>query len=356
MKRSLLLWLGLGFSAAVFGQAQLQPVFSDSTYQLTGVAISAHNRLFVTYPRWSDTYRYAVVEVLPGGKVKPYPDAAMNEWQPGQDGLNKWVCVQTAYIDDQDKLYIVDPAAPKLGKVVGNSAKVVKFDLATNKIEKVYRFTGTIDNSSYINDIRVDTRTQMAYLTNSSTGGIVVLDLRSGKSRQLLQQHKSVHPDPNVKFIIDGHELRKQGQPVTFHSDGIALSPDKRYLYYKTINDKRLWRVPTSALNNPKLTAQQLAAQVQDLGNVAHTDGMAFDPKGNLYLGDPTTYSLIRVTPDLKPHTWIKDDKLIWPDTYSVSKDGYIYVTTSQINKQPDYNDGINKRTSPYMVFKVKLP
>lgn len=355
MKRLFLLWLGLGLSAAVVAQPKLQPVFSDNTYQLTGVAVSAHNRLVVTYPRWSGPYRYAVVEVV-NGKARPYPDAAMNAWQPGQDGKDKWVCVQTAYIDDQDKLYIVDPAAPKLGKVVAGSAKVVKFDLATNHIERVYRFEGTIDNSSYLNDIRVDTRKQMAYLTNSGTGGIVVLDLRSGKSRQVLQAHKSVHPMPNVKFIIDGHELRKQGQPVSFQSDGIALSPDRKYLYYKTINDTRLWRVPTAALNDPKLTAQQLAAQVQDLGNVAHTDGMEFDQKGNLYLGDPTTYSPVQVTPDRKPHTWIKDSRLIWPDTYSVSKDGYLYVSTSQINKQPDYNNGINKRTSPYMVFKVKLP
>jgi sugar lactone lactonase YvrE len=269
--------------------------------------------------------------------------------------MNKWVCVQTAYVDDQDKLYIVDPAAPKLGKVYNNSAKVVRFDLATNKIEKVYRFPGTIDNQSYLNDIRVDTRRQVAYLTNSGTGGIVILDLKTGQSRQVLQAHKSTHPDPNVKFIIDGHELKKQGQPVAFQSDGIALSPDRSYLYYKTITDKKLFRIATAALNNPALSGQQLAAQVQDLGNISNTDGMEFDSKGNLYLGDPITYTMVQVTRDLKPHTWIKDSKLIWPDTYSISKDGFIYITTSQIQKQPDYNDGINKRTSPYMVFKVKL-
>ena len=56
-------------------------------------------------------------------------------------------------------------------------------------------------------------------------------------------------------------------------------------------------------------------------------------------------------------HTWIiSKEELIWPDTYSVSKDGYLFITTSQIHKQPDYNEGVNKRTSPYMVFKVKLP
>lgn len=355
-KHGLLLVIALITVQAFAQQPVLETVFSDNTYQFTGVAVSAKGRLFVTYPLWSDTYKYAVVEVMKDGTSKPYPDAAMNDWKPGADGMNKWVCVQTAYVDDDDYLYIVDPAAPKLEKVYNNSAKVVKFNLQNNQVEKVYRFPGTIDNHSYLNDIRVDTKKQVAYLTNSGTGGIVILDLKTGGSRQVLQAHKSVHPDPYVKFIIDGRELKKQGQPVAFQSDGIALTPDRSYLYYKTIPDKRLYRVPTAALLDSTLTGQQLAGKVEDLGDVANTDGMIFDQKGILYLGDPVNYQMVRVTPDNKPHTWFMSKELIWPDTYSISKDGYIYITTSQIQKQPDYNEGINKRTSPYMVYKVKLP
>jgi sugar lactone lactonase YvrE len=344
------------FTGTGFGQQRLETVYRDDTYQFTGVAISAKGRLFVTYPRWEGPYKYAVVEVMKDGTARPFPDLPTNEWSPGQDGRDKWVCVQTAYVDDEDFLYIVDAAAPKLEKVVDNAAKVVKFNLKTNQIEQVYRFPLTIDNHSYLNDIRVDTKKQVAYLTNSGTGGIVILDLATGKSRQVLQNHRSVHPDPNAKFIIDGKELKKQGQPVAFQSDGIALTRDGNYLYYKTITDKRLNRVKTSALLDSTLTSQQLAAAVEDLGEVAHTDGMEFDWKGNLFMGDPTTYELIYVTPDHQPHSWIKSADLIWPDTYSVSKDGYLYVSTSQINKQPAYNDGVNKRTQPYQVFKVKLP
>jgi len=57
------------------------------------------------------------------------------------------------------------------------------------------------------------------------------------------------------------------------------------------------------------------------------------------------------VTPDLKPHTWIRDSRLISPDRYSIFKDGYICVNALQIHKQPDYNNGSNNRTSPYMVL-----
>lgn len=335
---------------------KLQPVFSDNSHLITGVAISAKGRLFVTFPRWSDTYQYGVIEISKDGSAKPYPHESTNKWQPGEDGMDKWVCVQTAYIDDNDYLYIVDAAAPKLGKVYNGSAKVVKFDLNTDQVVKTYRFPGTIDNQSYLNDIRVDTKTQIAYLTNSGTGGIVVLDLNTGDSRQVLQGHRSFHPDPNVKFIIDGHELKKQGLPVAFQSDGIALSPDGVYLYYKTIGDKRLFRIKTAVLNDPKQSTLQLAAAVEDLGDFAHTDGMILDDKANLYLGDPTTYSIVKISPDLNVHTWIEDEKLIWPDTYAISKDGYMYIAASQVQRQPGYNDGVGKRTSPYMIYKTKLP
>ncbi|MCR8560336.1 hypothetical protein KXD93_21970 [Mucilaginibacter sp. BJC16-A38] len=341
---------------ATAAQAQkLVPVYSDNTYQITGVAISAKGRLFVTYPRWSDTYRYGVVEVLKDGTAKPYPDEATNDWHPGQDGRDKWVCAMADYIDDKDFLYIVDPAAPKLGKVYNNSAKVVKIDLNTNQVVRTYRFAGTVDNQSYLNDIRVDTKTQMAYLTNSGTGGIVVLDLNTGRSWQVLQNHRSVHPDPAAKFVIDGRELKKQGHPTAFQSDGIALSPDGIYLYYKTIGDKRLSRIKTALLNDTTKNAGQISAGVEELGDFASTDGMIFDANGNLYLGDPTAYSIVKITPDLKLQTWIRDERLIWPDSYTISSDGYLYISTSQIQKQAGFNNGIDQRKSPYMVFKVKL-
>ena len=335
-------------------QAKLQPVFSDKTYQLTGVAVSPKGRLFVNYPLWSPIYKYAVVEVMPNGAVKPYPNLEMNSWTNGKNGKDKWVCVQAVYADEANMLWVVDPAAPKLGQVYQNDNKVVKIDLNTNKVVRTYFFTGTTDNNSYINDIRVDDKRQVAYLTNSHEGGIIVLDLKTGKSRQLLQSHKSVLSDPSYKFILDGHVLMKQGQPAKFNSDGIALTPAGDWLYYKPLSDNNLYRIKTADLLNTALTEQQLEGRVQFLGKFTCTDGMIFDTKGNLYLGDMQNYRLMKITPDLKMTEWVKDPRLIWPDSYSISN-GYLYVSTSQIHKQPDYNNGVNKRTSPYMVFKVKL-
>ena len=41
----------------------LEEVFADSTYQLTGVAVSPDGRLFTNYPYWLEKHRYSVVEL-----------------------------------------------------------------------------------------------------------------------------------------------------------------------------------------------------------------------------------------------------------------------------------------------------
>jgi hypothetical protein len=62
--------------------------FSDSTYQLTGVAVAKDNRVFVNYPYWLDTHSYSVVEVK-DGKPAPYPDAEWNKFKKAKtDRIN----------------------------------------------------------------------------------------------------------------------------------------------------------------------------------------------------------------------------------------------------------------------------
>lgn len=326
-------------SADTTKQATLELVFSDSTYQLTGVAKEPGGKLLVNYPKWSGPYRYAVVADSPG---KPYAKDI------------KWVCVQSVYFDDKGELWILDPAAPKLKTIQGGGAKLVKMNKTNGTAERTYSFNGIIPDTAYMNDVRVDTKINYAYLTESKVGGIVVIDLTSGKTRRLLSNHPSTKSDPSFKYIIDGHELMKDGKPAKFNSDGIALSPDGDWLYYKSITDDKLYRIRTQFLRDSSISDSVLGPRVQDLGHFASTDGMILDSKGNLYLGDPRTYSIIKISPDMKMTTLIKDERLIWPDSYSIA-DGYLYISCSQIHKQPDYNDGVNKRTSPYTVYRLKL-
>lgn len=337
--------------------AQLEEIFSDSTYQLTGVAVAKDNRVFVNYPYWLDNHSYSVVEVK-DGKPVPYPDAEWNSFKKGEDGQNKFVTVQSVVTDDKGFLWVVDAAGIGLGKVYQHSSKVVKINLTTNTIEMIYRFPeSVVSEDVYINDIRVDNENGFAYLSNSSTGGIVVLNINTGASRLVLANSSSVKSDANYHFSPLGTELKKgDGSLLKVNSDGIALTPDNQYLYYKPLTDNRLYRIKTNLLRDFKTDEAVLNKSVEDLGKFITTDGMIFDKKGNLYLGDLEKNSIVKITPDLKMHTVVKDnEKLIWPDSYSISDDGYLYISNSQIQLMPWFHNGAAQFKKPFKVLRIKI-
>jgi sugar lactone lactonase YvrE len=360
MKSSIVM-LGIIAAGATAGKAQEKPVlekvFEDQQYQLTGVAATAGGRVFVNYPYWLDEHQYSVVEVGKDGKARPYPDANWNSFKKGEDGKNKFVCVQAVVADDKNFLWIVDPAGIGLSEVYQESNKVIKVNLKNNKIEKIYRFPASVaGKDSYINDIRVDNKNGFAYLTSSSNGGIVVLNISTGASRFVLNGHPSTISDPAYEFSIKGNKLQKaDGSYAKINSDGIALSPDASWLYYKPLTDNRLYRINTAFLRDFSSTAEQVAQKVEDVGRFVATDGMEMDQQGNLFMGDLENSRIIKITPDLKMETLVQDEnKLIWPDSYSIA-DGYLYISCSQIQYMPWFNAGQNKTQLPYAVYRLKL-
>lgn len=319
---------------------KLEEVFADSAYQLTGVAVAKDGRLFTNYPYWSDKHSYSVVEVI-NGKPVPYPDSAWNSFQKGDDGQNKFVCVQSVVADDQGYLWVVDAAGIGLKEVYQQSNKLLKINLATNQVERIYRFPAAVaGKDSYLNDIRIDNASGFAYMTSSTNGGIVVLNIRTGESRLVLHDHYSVKTDPQYPFEMNGKQMKVQ-------SDGIALTPDNKWLYYKPLTDNKLYRINTSLLQNFKTAMVTLQDSVQDLGRYVTTDGMICDSEGNLYLGDLEKSAIVKITPDLQMHYVVQDkERLVWPDSYSISADGWLYISCSQI---------AHNVVPPYKIFRIKL-
>ena len=334
---------------------QMDLVFHDNLYQLTGVAVDCHGRKFTNYPLWPGPYKNALVEITGQNTSVPYPDAYWNSWHQGEDGNNKWVCVQAVHIDDRNTMWVVDPASPLMEGVYQHSYKLVKINLHTNAVERIYKFNYVADNNSYINDVRIDTEKGFAYLTNSSEGGLVIVNLDNGNMRQVLQGNSSVISDPSYHLTFHGIELKTDyGQPVKFNSDGIALTPDRKYIYYKPLSDDRLFRIQTKYLRNFDLSQTESASKVEFLGHFTVTDGMILDEQDNLYLGDVQHYRIMKITPDLQMSVFVKDRKLIWPDSYSIAG-GYLYVSCSQIQKQPEYNLSNHLPNTDYTIYRIAL-
>ena len=360
--RFILLLLWLAGAALVLGMAvepQLAPVFQDKDHQFTGVAISKKGRMFVNYPRWESPHQLDLTEVSADGRQKPYPNLGWNSWDRGDSGSNRWVCVQAVWVDDQDNLWVVDPASPQMEGVQGDGAKLVEIELTNDQVRAVYNLTDVVGRHSYLNDVRVDTATRTAYLTESQNGGIVVVDLASGQARLVLKGTDFVRADNQRAVMIDGTALNRNGKPFVGQSDGIALSPDRQWLYFKPLSDVKLCRVRTADLRNPNLGESDLEKRTYDLGNkFSASDGLIFDKQGNLYLSDMENDAIMRVTPG--PNAELKvvvhdKEKLIWPDTFSWFPDGSLCVSCSQIQNMAWCHNGKSTRTTPYTIYKLKV-
>src|SRR5438046_809261 len=173
--------------AATSFAAQLQEVARFPNQQVTGVGVSQKSgRVFVNFPYWSDDHFLSVAEII-NGQSRAFPD---EEWNKPGTPDSHFVCVQSVVVDDQDNLWILDPAAPKMQEIVKGGPKLVKVDLGTNKVVQTIPFGEDVAPSkSYLNDVRIDTAGEKAFITESAKGAIIVVDLKTGKARSLLDGH-----------------------------------------------------------------------------------------------------------------------------------------------------------------------
>jgi sugar lactone lactonase YvrE len=242
--------------------------------------------------------------------------------------------------------------------VVRGGAKLVKVNLASNQVVKVVAFDGTIaPPASYLNDVRVDTMDEVAYITDSGMGAIVVADLQSGLIRRLLADHPSTRAEPGVVLNIRGRELRDEaGKVPQIHADGIALDPKRRFLYYHALTGRTLYRIDTRYLKDGSLAPSEIGSHVEKLSETGPVDGMEMDRGYDLYLTSLEDSSIQRYRVFDGSILQIAGNELIqWPDSICIGPDNYLYFTDSQINLMPRFNQGVDKRTPPYRLFKIGL-
>jgi sugar lactone lactonase YvrE len=366
-----------GFDVPAPIRAELVEVAMFPEHQVTGVAVSSRGRVFVNFPRWGGAYQMAVGELLADGSLVPFPDSRWNQFNvdlfnPPMDDV--FVCVQSVHIDDRDRLWVLDPAAPKLDLVLrhaGGGPKLIEIDLATNTVARVIRFDETIaPERSYLNDVRVDTRTNHAFITDSGLGAIVIVDLTSGSARRVLDDHESTEAQQSFVPIIEGRELRLggSGEPPRIHSDGLALDTRNNWLYWQSLTDNRLFRISTRLLSSPYSAEWQLEDSVQFVGKSVVADGMEADRLGNIYLTALEHDAIVRRDTRGSLLTLARDPRISWPDSLAIGPAGpvppgdrpaagrWLYFTTSQIHRTPMFSPDGQWPVEPYRVFRVRVP
>lgn len=329
-------------------------------YRAIGVSVSSDNRLFVAFPKQNKNYQYGLTEIVNGERV-PYPN---KEWNKEGDEKDHFVSVQDLYVDAKDNIWVLDSKPSSSGSIFGDDGKatngqfkLLKINTKTNKVERVYTFDDLDKKVSGLNDIRVDVKHNVAYLSDPGQAAIVILNLETGKTRKVLDKSVYTLADPSIVLSYEGVDMRDEnGKPFTSNVNGIALTHDFKYFYFKPINQHHLYRIETKYLIDESLTNQDLEKKVEDVGNVGITHGLIADKKGNIFLTTSLDYTIKYITPKGKLKTLVQDSRLLWPDSLGIGTDGYLYFSCAQLQRDAKWNNGVSKEELPFKIFKIKLP
>lgn len=90
-------------------------------------------------------------------------------------------------------------------------------------------------------------------------------------------------------------------------------------------------------------------------GEKGASDGMITDAKGTVYAGDYENNSIRKILPNGIMETIAHDPRILWPDTFSIGPDQYLYVIVNQLHRQPRFHYGKDLRQKPYSLLRIKI-
>jgi len=335
------------------GKAGLTVVAETDRMIWNAVAIDGQ-RIFVAGPRWSGTGAPAVALLDGNGGLRPYPDAAWNGWQTGIDPTKGFVNVNALHRDDRGGLWVIDTGAPTFGgDPLPGGAKAVRIDLAANRIDRIYPLgLGVALLGSYVDDIRF--HGDHAYLTDAGRPGLIVLDLKSGAARRVLDGHPSVTAPNDRPIVLDGKIVRgPDGSPLKVNSDPLEVSPDGRYLYFGTLHGP--WsRIETRLLDDPSVPAAELASHVEAWADLPPVGGTAMASDGTLYFTDLAANALKKRSPDGSIRAVVADAHLHWVDA-PVIDGGSIWLPVPQLDRLPLFHKGVSKIEWPVRLYRYQI-
>lgn len=337
----------------------LETVKTFNNFPLVGIAVSQEGRIFASAPA-AHTGNKVIEVSAKTGEVAPYPDRIWNT--PRTESQHRWVMPQAMWIDKADHLWVLDSGRAVLtAGQRGAQPKLVEFNLGTNKTIRSYSFEGVVAPPDSLNDVRIDLIHGYAYLTNNGKkGSLIVLNLKTGKSSQVLVGDRSTFADPHQYLMLGDQPAEgANGEPAAIQADGIALSPDANWLYYRPLTDYNYWRVPTSALTDASLSPAALSQKVEYLGSGVMSGGLIMDQHGTLYGGNlehssVTAMTIDPATHELSSRLFVRDlGTLSWADGFSIY-DGYLHIADSHL-WEIAFKDHL-PRSGPFTIFRVKLP
>jgi sugar lactone lactonase YvrE len=289
--------------------------------------------------------------------VAPFPNKAWNTPSKANDQyLSSVLGIRN---DSNGIIWMLD-----MGLRDNITPKIVGWNMYKNQLEKIYYIPAPATTpTSQHNDMVVDLKHQVFVIADEgianggdgSKAALVTVDMKTGKTRRLLQGHYSTMAE-NTPITIDKKILSVEGKPLLVGADGITADAENIWLYYAPLNGSKIYRIKIEDLINEELSETALSKKVETYSKKPNNGGLSIDKDNNLYLTALETKSIaIVLAKDRSVHSYTADDHMLWPDgiTYN-AKDGYMYVSAAQVHLGAVFNYGINKSTKPFYIFRFK--
>ncbi|RFU23682.1 hypothetical protein B7463_g12657, partial [Scytalidium lignicola] len=359
-----------------------------------GISVSKTGRIFACYTR--GTYKYTLGEISNLTAEVPYPNANLNSPPGGlaksRDGIlfgsndrDHFISVQALFNTPDDRLWVLDTGRPTVNQTgtpsiayaAPGGPKLVAINLTTNEIEKSYYFPADVHYpDSYMNDLRFDFRPNvtksgkgLAYIVDSSNegrNGFIMLDLGTGETwRHLTQNFGTLHINEDVPSY-NGipwylHQRESSLNWQTEGLDGIELSEDGEVMYFSPLTGDFLYSIETKYLRvNPRTDPLAIKAANDNVkflgGRGGNANGFSGDSNGNVYMLMPEHNAIYIYNSTIRQALpYVRDPRIIWPDSANAGWDGYLYYNINQLPYQADWNNGVDKRQYPGLILRSKL-
>lgn len=337
----------------IFGKALIQ-----------GLKLDSEGTMYVSTARWAGPEMPATLSrlVQEGDHyvLAPFPSEAMNDIE-NPDGIKSVLGFE---IDRNGVMWILDQGHIAGQRSAPGAEKLILWDVEESRELQRYEFSDedTDKQCSFLNDVAVDNDAGFAYITDSGIfcdpldGGLIVYNREENKARRVLDRTHFTGEDPNFVFNIDNRPVLKD-QPMRTGADGIALSGDKKTLYWTNLTGNRLYSIPTALLRDFTKPEVELQKAVRvDAILPSNTDGMTADRAGNVYMSALTLNGLMRRDADTGEISRLTyHPEMSWPDTLAWGPSGSLYVVSNHLHLWVD--DDMDFETPEEPNFRIwKLP
>ncbi len=315
------------------------------------IAVAKDGTVFFTFhPEASPAINVAK---LVDGEAQAFPS---KEWQPGGTEPLAFNEVLSVRIDHQQQLWVLDNGKHGLDKV-----RLFAFDINSGEMKTRFTFSrAEFTLGSHANDFQISNDGQYIIISDASilakSPAIVIYDVKNSSARRVLELDQSVIAG-KFEPVVQGKRMTLFGLfTINPGIDGLVLDTKNEYLYYASISADQLYRISYAALIDVEISATDLAAQVEAVGEKTMTDGMAMDKQGNIYLSDLEHSAIVRRTPEGKLETLLKSASIRWPDGFSFGDQGQLYFTCSSLHQVIGMSTENIAKHAPYQIYRFLPP